>query len=126
MRQAGLFHTPGRLHCQEGARARIGPVFLSFDKQRCRTMTQEPVPPVSPPPSPGATDWLFGLIVCALAFLLASTPARNSDLWLHLASGRLLAQGQFGQDPFSSTTTGVFWVNHSWLSDAALYGLHAL
>ncbi len=31
---------------------------------------------------------------CALAFLIASTPARNSDLWLHLASGRLLAQDQ--------------------------------
>jgi len=63
------------------------------------------------------------LLVCVLAFLLASTPARNSDLWLHLASGRLLAQGQFpgGTDPFASTTAGVFWVNHSWLSDAFLY-----
>jgi hypothetical protein len=60
--------------------------------------------------------------------LLASTPARNSDLWLHLASGRLLAQGRFswGTDPFASTTAGVFWVNHAWLSDVVLYELYEL
>jgi tetratricopeptide (TPR) repeat protein len=64
----------------------------------------------------------------ALAFLLAATPAHNSDLWLHLASGRLLTQGHFpGQiDPFSSTTGGVFWVNHAWGWDALLYGLYQL
>ncbi|HZT81070.1 MAG TPA: hypothetical protein VFA26_12640, partial [Gemmataceae bacterium] len=32
-------------------------------------------------------------LVAALAFLLASFPARNSDLWAHLAAGRLLAGG---------------------------------
>ena len=32
-------------------------------------------------------------LVVALAFLLASFPVRNSDVWLHLARGRLLAQG---------------------------------
>ena len=36
----------------------------------------------------GALAAIFLVLVCALAFLLASTPARNSDLWLHLASGR--------------------------------------
>src|SRR5262249_51137767 len=52
----------------------------------------------------------------------------NSDLWLHLASGRLLAQGQlpWGADAFASTTAGVYWVNPNWLSDAALYGLYEL
>src|SRR5207253_216989 len=40
-----------------------------------------------PTPGPGALDALFAVFVCALAFLLVSTPARNSDLWLHLASG---------------------------------------
>jgi tetratricopeptide (TPR) repeat protein len=65
-------------------------------------------------------------LVAALAFLLASTPARNSDLWLHLASGRSLVRGlaPLGTDPFASTTTGVFWVNHTWLSDAVLYALY--
>jgi hypothetical protein len=73
-------------------------------------------------------DVLFAVLVCALAFLLASTPARNSDLWLHLASGRALARGQspLGSDPFASTTTGVFWVNHAWLSDTALYAIYEL
>jgi tetratricopeptide (TPR) repeat protein len=61
-----------------------------------------------------------------LAFLLACTPARNSDLFLHMASGRLLSQGRppWGIDPFSSTTTGAHWVNPTWLSDVALYQLY--
>jgi tetratricopeptide (TPR) repeat protein len=36
---------------------------------------------------------LLMFLVAILAFLLASFPARNSDVWLHLARGRLLAQG---------------------------------
>jgi len=68
------------------------------------------------------------VLICGLAFLLASTPARNSDLWLHLASGRELSAGRLpdGTDPFSSTTQGVFWVNHSWLSDFVLYQIYKL
>src|SRR5271154_3870834 len=53
-------------------------------------------------------------IVMLLAFLLASFVARNSDFWLHLASGRLIVEGQasFGVDPFAYTTAGTYWVNH--------------
>src|SRR5437588_522509 len=101
-------------------------------------MTQEHVPPVplpappgvgdgpDPARGPGALDLLPAVLVAALAFLLASTPARNSDLWLHLAAGRALVRGQapLGTDPFASTTTGAAWVNHAWLSDVALYGLY--
>src|SRR5665213_2632261 len=77
---------------------------------------------------PEALDVLFVGIVCALAFLLASTPARNSDLWMHLASGRLLAQGQLspGTEPFASTTKGVYWTNHAWLSDLLFYEVYKL
>jgi tetratricopeptide (TPR) repeat protein len=94
-------------------------------------LEQPPKPGVilpQPAPRPGVLDALWAVLVCALAFLLASTPARNSDLWLHLASGRLLFQGllPWGTDPFASTTAGVYWVNPTWLSDAALYGLHQL
>jgi tetratricopeptide (TPR) repeat protein len=92
-------------------------------------MTSEPAAPVTQPArDPDKLDALSVLFVAALAFLLASTPARNSDLWLHLAAGRSLIRGQlpWGADPFSSTTTGVFWVNHTWLSDVALYALHQL
>jgi hypothetical protein len=80
-----------------------------------------------PCPRPGALDLLFAVFVAALGFLLAGTPARNSDLWLHLASGRLLASGgpvPSGTDPFTSTAAGVTWVNHSWLWDVLLYRLH--
>jgi tetratricopeptide (TPR) repeat protein len=79
-------------------------------------------------PRRGALDVLFAGIVCGLAFLLASTPARNSDLWMHLASGRLLALGQFspGIDPFASTTKGVYWINHAWFSDYLLYEIYKL
>lgn len=69
---------------------------------------------------------IFAGWICALAFLLAATPARNSDLWLHLASGRLVSEGRLLEttDPFSSTTDGVYWVNHTWLSDLLLYQLY--
>src|SRR5579864_6645554 len=52
-------------------------------------------------------------VVLGLAFLLASIPVRNSDFWMHLGTGRLLAQGQyhFGVDPFSYTSTA-YWTNH--------------
>src|SRR5262249_7572784 len=62
-------------------------------------------------------------IVVALAFLVASFAARNSDLLMSMATGRALLNGtyKFGVDPFSYTTEGVFWVNHSWLYDVAVY-----
>ncbi len=88
------------------------------------------LPPPKLPPQPSEADShaslstrlldrLLMVGVLALAFLLASLPARNSDVWLHLASGRLLAQGQyhFGVDPFAFTTIGVRWINPSWLYD---------
>jgi hypothetical protein len=70
-------------------------------------------------------DALLALIVVAFAFLTASFAARNSDYWLHLATGRALASGNyhFGTDPFNHTTEGIRWVNHSWSFDWALYQL---
>jgi tetratricopeptide (TPR) repeat protein len=63
-----------------------------------------------------------------LAFLLASFPARNSDLWMHLATGRALVHGQyhFGADPFAQNTADVYWVNHAWLFDLIAYALYTL
>jgi hypothetical protein len=71
---------------------------------------------------------LAGLVL-AFTFLAASFVARNSDLWLHLATGRLLARGEyvFGTDPFAYTTAGAYWANHAWLFDLVLFaGHHAL
>jgi hypothetical protein len=98
-----------------------------------------PLPPLSVPPPRQTTpeelaneirrlDWGMGLMVLVLAFLLASFAARNSDLWQHLAMGRLYAHGHFnfGVDPFTYTAGSTYWVNHSWLLDFILYGLTTL
>ncbi len=58
---------------------------------------------------PGATA--AGLFVALLGLLLASFPARNPELWAHLAAGRTLAGG------------GVERVGPTWLYDAVSYGL---
>src|SRR5438270_700119 len=46
-------------------------------------------------------DIILTITVLLYAFLAASFPARNSDLWMHLAAGRLIAAGNyhFGVDP---------------------------
>jgi hypothetical protein len=68
-------------------------------------------------------DWVLAFGVLALAFLIASFSVRNSDFWMHLAAGRLMAEGQyeFGKDPFSYTGADRTWVNHAWLFDWLLY-----
>lgn len=68
-------------------------------------------------------DWVLAFGVQALAFLLASFAVKNSDFWMHLASGRLLAEGhyEFGKDPFSYSGGDRTWVNHSWLYDGLLF-----
>jgi hypothetical protein len=65
---------------------------------------------------------LIGLVL-VFAFLAASFAVRNSDFWLHLASGRLLAEGRypFGADPFAFTTENHYWANHAWLFELPLY-----
>jgi hypothetical protein len=83
-------------------------------------------------PAPGsarvrlAVGWVLSGLVLVFAFFAASFAARNSDLWLHLATGRLIAQGQYqiGVDPFAYTTDKVEWINHSWLFDWSLYLLY--
>jgi hypothetical protein len=67
------------------------------------------------------------VLVLVLAFLAASFVARNSDVWFHLAAGRLLAQGQVfrSDDPFAYTAERGSWPPSAWLFDMALYGLYA-
>src|SRR5262245_7822854 len=70
-----------------------------------------PLPPLpQPPPDPERflgrlrfLDRLLVVLVLAFAFLVASYPAGNPDLFRHLAAGRLVAQGAypFGADPFT-------------------------
>ncbi len=81
--------------------------------------------PLTTRPDLRRLDALLVALVLVLAFLASCTPVRNSDFWMHLASGRLLAHGNFsfGDDPFVYTTTSP-WVNHAWLFDLALYALY--
>src|SRR5262245_9962586 len=94
-----------------------------------------PLPPISTPPAPDPSIMLArlrpldGLLVLALltfAFLVASFRAANSDLFLHLATGRLVAQGAypFGQDPFTFAASG--WINHTWLYSLGLFAAYSL
>ncbi len=98
----------------------------------------DPVPPPAAPSAPAvpvapqsatwpewfaALDVVLALVGVVLAFLLGSFAARNSDLWLHLAGGRLIAEGQLnlGTDPFSFVAPDRPWVHTSWLTDLAAY-----
>ncbi|MBI3409169.1 MAG: hypothetical protein HY040_12550 [Planctomycetes bacterium] len=68
-------------------------------------------------------DRLLGILLLGLTFLLASFAATNSEVWMHLASGRIIAEGnwQYGVDPFSSTVEAVPWYNPHWLYSLTLY-----
>jgi tetratricopeptide (TPR) repeat protein len=67
---------------------------------------------------------LLGLFVAALAFLLASFPARTSDLWLHLAAGKQLAgpDHSFAPAPGFPADLGI---NQTWIYNLVCYGLYA-
>jgi tetratricopeptide (TPR) repeat protein len=67
-------------------------------------------------------------LTLVLAFVLASFPARNTDFWLHLATGRHLANHPFdsGANPFTYTSPEASWVNHAWLYDVLLYLLYPI
>jgi hypothetical protein len=93
--------------------------------------------PLPPPPEPQRAvvapevlqnwmSWLDAalvLVVLVLGFLLGSFLARNADVWQHLATGRLVAHGEypFGKDPFTYTAPDSPWINTSWLSDLGGY-----
>ena len=70
-------------------------------------------------------DRALVVLTLALAFFLGSFRAGNSDIWMHLAAGRMIANGEYSfwqaVDPFSHTAES--WDNHAWLSDVILYGV---
>src|SRR5262244_4201706 len=61
-------------------------------------------------------------LVCGIVILGFSRTTADPDLWGHLRFGLdLLATGHvIRPDPYSFLTTGVTWVNHEWLAEAAL------
>jgi hypothetical protein len=93
-----------------------------------------PVVAAQPPGVLTGSDMLLALLLTALAFLLGSFAANNSDVWMNLASGQRIAEGEWsvGVDPFSfateatDTRPAVVWVEHGWLYSLLLYLLHNL
>lgn len=85
--------------------------------------TEAASPPLSSSYPVSLLDKILVFLTLSLAFLVSSFAVRNADHWLHLATGRLIAEGkyQFGVDPFALATEGVRWVNHSWLYDWIVY-----
>src|SRR5579884_1228239 len=70
-------------------------------------------PPAPPGPAPGRGPGAAaaGMFVAVFGLLLASFPARNPELWAHLAAGRALLRGAPGR------------VSPAWLYDVVSYGL---
>ncbi|MBA4189263.1 MAG: hypothetical protein C0467_14800 [Planctomycetaceae bacterium] len=97
--------------------------------------TPEASPPVPPIESKQATwpvwfsgaDFVLAVFAVVLAFLAASFVAKNSDIFLHLATGQRLLAGTYtpGTDPFSFSAADRPWVNHSLLFDVGAYLLYS-
>src|SRR5260370_4600019 len=68
--------------------------------------------------------WVAAFLVMVLGFFLAAGTVRNTDFWLHLASGKAIAQGDWQADPFSYTSGEAGQVNHFWLYELIGYWLH--
>lgn len=82
-----------------------------------------PAPPIR---RPTRVDGGLVVLVLAVAVCVASFAARNSDIWLHFATGRLIASSElpWGAEPFTFTAGSSRWVNHAWLFDLVAYWGH--
>lgn len=88
-------------------------------RKRARAAAQAVAIPPVPRPSPAQT-WLWSLATGIAALVLGGfTVMLNSDLWFHLAAGRLILEsGAIPRtDSWSFTAAGQPWHNHEWLSD---------
>src|SRR5262245_29816374 len=92
----------------------------------------ETSPAIASPGSPGAggfppggLQWLPGLFLAVFAALLASFPARNPDLWMHLAAGRDLAWGSHLAATAPPPSPDL-QVNRTWLFDLLSYSVYGL
>jgi hypothetical protein len=74
-------------------------------------------------PSEKAVPWLWHLAAAASFWLLQFKVNLNSDIWFHLAAGRLIWQQKAlpATDNWSFTAAGRPWQNHEWLSDVFFY-----
>jgi len=63
------------------------------------------------------------LLLFVALFSLAAVPPLDSDLWWHLANGRLMLalRGWPHVDLYSFSAAGHPWIMHEWLSDLGMY-----
>ncbi len=81
-------------------------------------------PSVSATLPPPALAWVWYLAAGIAALCLAGfTVMLNSDLWFHLAAGRLILADRAipSVDSWSFTAAGQPWHNHEWLSDVVYH-----
>src|SRR5262249_45642078 len=120
----GLFATA--LRCPSSFRS-SQPTMAPSDALTTAPLSSVPLPEPRPPgpldgPPPRRLGWGWVLLTGTFAFLLASFPARNSDLYQHLATGKLLAGGE---DPSGATDLlPALQGRRTWLYDLVCYGLH--
>jgi tetratricopeptide (TPR) repeat protein len=90
----------------------------------------QPTAPPAPPAKFSAVAWdhILTLLAIFLAFSLASTPVRDSEIWRHLATGRAICSGDGGihSDPFTYTQADIPWINRTWLSDVVHFNTHSM
>jgi hypothetical protein len=74
----------------------------------------------------GRFDAILAALVLILAFVLVSTPIRNSDVWIHMAAGRHLTRdlGLFAPDPFAHTSDSSAWGSSSAGFDVVCYAVY--
>jgi len=67
---------------------------------------------------------VYSVLLFSCVALHAATV--NSDLWVRLASGRLVLENHVipRHDPFTFTVFGERWIDHEWVLGAAMYALN--
>lgn len=83
----------------------------------------KPSPARAPTSTPLASWGVFLLCLSTAAYRIVSHIHANSDLLSHLAFGRFVVDHRAIPmiDTLASTTTGLPWINHEWLSQVIAY-----
>jgi hypothetical protein len=73
-----------------------------------------------------ALAWTASLLAAALAAYVACFAVMDTDIWWHLAAGRLMVEERrwLFTDPFAADTLGRPWVDVHWLFQVLVYLLH--
>ena len=74
------------------------------------------------------SGWIASLILLGLIVFVSNIEIKDSDLWLHLASGRHIIQNlQIPRVDFlSCTIPGKMWINHEWFFQVVVSSIYQL